>query len=248
MTDMNVTVIAGNIFTSKCQTIVNTINCVGVMGAGIALECRLRYPDMYHKYIGLCENKTIDIGLLWIYKSSDRWILNFPTKKHWKFPSRKEYLHAGLKKFLSTYREKGIESIAFPLLGADRGGIPQDESLQIMLSYLEKADIEVEIYKYDPKSKDDLYEKTKKWLLHQDIEYVVNSSGLRKNYVLKTIEAMQSTDIVQLNQLAQVKGIGIKTLEKLFNLANGSYTVKSAAESVQLTLFDSDFPVDAETQ
>ena len=81
---MSIKIISGNIFTSKCQTIVNTINCVGVMGAGIALECRLRYPEMYKKYVELCENREISIGILWLYKSEDRWILNFPTKKHWK--------------------------------------------------------------------------------------------------------------------------------------------------------------------
>ncbi len=77
---MGIKIINGNIFTSKCQTIVNTVNCVGVMGAGMALECRLRYPEMHEKYILLCKDKLIDIGLLWIYKSPEKWILNFPTK------------------------------------------------------------------------------------------------------------------------------------------------------------------------
>lgn len=219
---MSIHIIKGNIFTSKCQTIVNTINCVGVMGAGIALECRLRYPEMHRKYVHLCNKKTIDIGLLWIYKSTDRWILNFPTKNHWKYPSKREYLHTGLDKFLKTYEEKGIESIAFPLLGADKGGIPQDESLQIMMSYLDKVEVPVEIYRYDIGAKDDLYDKTKSWLLSQDIDQIVKSTELRKDYVIKVIDAIQGQNIVQLNQLARVKGIGIKTLEKVFNLARTS--------------------------
>lgn len=66
---MSVQIVTGNIFTSECQTIVNTVNCVGVMGAGIALECRLRYPEMHDKYIALCTERKINIGLLWIYKS-----------------------------------------------------------------------------------------------------------------------------------------------------------------------------------
>ena len=57
---MSIKIIEGNIFTSKCQVIVNTVNCVGVMGAGIALECRLRYPNMYNKYVQLCADKEID--------------------------------------------------------------------------------------------------------------------------------------------------------------------------------------------
>jgi O-acetyl-ADP-ribose deacetylase (regulator of RNase III) len=138
---MAVKVITGNIFTTKAQTIVNTVNCVGVMGAGIALECRLRFPEMYEKYVTLCDQGQLKIGLLWLYKGDERWVLNFPTKKHWKYPSKKEYLEKGLEKFLSTYEQKGISSIAFPLLGASQGGIDGEESLAIMLSYLEQATI-----------------------------------------------------------------------------------------------------------
>ena len=219
---MSIKILTGNIFTTHCQTIVNTVNCVGVMGAGIALECRLRYPDMYKRYVDLCSKKQIDIGLLWIYKSTDRWILNFPTKKHWKYPSKKEYLHAGLEKFVSTYKERGIESIAFPLLGADKGGIPQEESISIINHYLESIDIEVEVYRYSPIAKDDLYEKTKSYLLSQDIEYISKSTNIRRDYVRKVLDAMRSQDIYQLNQLGGVKGIGIKTLEKIFNFSQRS--------------------------
>ncbi len=217
---MGVKIVTGNIFTSECHTLVNTVNCVGVMGAGIALECRLRYPEMHHKYIHLCDENKIDIGLLWIYKSPKRWVLNFPTKKHWKYPSKKEYLHAGLKKFCDTYKEREVKSIAFPLLGTDKGGIPQEESLSIMKSYLDNIDLDIEIYRYDKKAKDDLYDKTKTLILSQDILQISNATKLRKDYVEKVIEGMKRPDIFQLNQLARIKGIGIKTLEKVFNFAN----------------------------
>lgn len=216
---MSINIIKGNIFTSQCKTIVNTVNCVGVMGAGIALECRLRYPAMYEKYVKVCESNQLSVGMLWLYKSDDKWILNFPTKKNWKYPSKIEYLHLGLKKFVDTYESKGITSIAFPMLGADKGGIPQDESLQIMVSYLNSLPIEVEIYQYDKNAKDDLYEKTRDWLINQDTAEIVKITKLRKNYIDMVVEAMQSSEIVQLNQLVHVKGIGIKTIEKLFKTA-----------------------------
>lgn len=212
---MPVTVIKGNIFTSGCQTTVNTVNCVGVMGAGIALEYRLRYPEMYERYAQLCEAGKIDIGKLWIYKA-DRWILNFPTKKHWKYPTKLEFLEAGLAKFVDTYEERGIESIAFPLLGADKGGIPPEESLALMHSYLDGLAIRVEIYKYDPGAQDDLYVATKKWLLGRDISDISRITGIRAQYVTKVLEAIGNTEIVQLNQLARVKGIGLKTMESIF--------------------------------
>jgi len=233
---MSIKIINGNIFTSKCQTLVNTINCVGIMGAGIALECRLRYPSMYERYIELCKENKIDIGLIWIYKSPDRWILNFPTKKHWKYPSRKEYLHAGLGKFMDTYQDKGIESIAFPLLGADKGGLPQEESLSIMKGYLKKADLEVEIYRYDVAAKDDLFERTKKTLLLMDIEYISTSTNLRKDYVKKVVDSIQLPNIVQLNQLGQINGIGIKTLEKIFKFAQTEINNRSDEHLGQQTL------------
>jgi len=216
---MSIKKLTGNIFNSNCQVIVNTVNCVGVMGAGIALECRLRYPEMYKKYVQLCENNLIEIGRLWLYKDEKRWILNFPTKKHWKYPSRIEYLINGLEKFTSTYKDREINSIAFPLLGADKGGIPQETSLDLMMLHLRDIDIDVEIYKYDSTSPDDIYIKTKSWLLTKEASEVASLLGLRKNYVLKVMQSMQDTHIVQLNQLAKIDGIGIKTLEKIFALS-----------------------------
>ena len=234
---MGIKIINGNIFTSKCQTIVNTVNCVGVMGAGMALECRLRYPEMHEKYILLCKDKLIDIGLLWIYKSPEKWILNFPTKMNWKYPSKKEYLHKGLKKFVDTFKQKDIQSIAFPLLGTDKGGIPQDESLLIMTSYLKEIDLDVEIYKYDTNSKDDLYDKTKEWLLNHEVEYITKSTGLRKDIVVKVIDVIKSSKIVQINQLAREKGIGIKTLEKIFAVSGKAIPTNSSKKFVQQSLF-----------
>lgn len=233
---MSIRIIKGNIFTSNCQTIVNTINCVGVMGAGIALECRLRYPKMHDDYVRFCEEKKINIGMLWIHKSPERWILNFPTKKHWKYPSKIEYLHAGLGKFLNTYQERGIQSIAFPLLGASNGGIPQELSLEIMTTYLEKADLEIEIYRHDPAAKDDLYENTKQCLLSQDIEFISKVTKLRKDYVSKVIDAMHLPNVTQLNQLKEINGIGIKTLEKVFDFARNSMTENSNTNSDQQSL------------
>ena len=217
---MSIKVIKGNIFTTKCNVIVNTVNTVGVMGAGIALECRLRYPEMYNRYVNLCENKKLDIGILWLYKSTDKWLLNFPTKKHWKYPSKIEYLESGLDKFINTYESKGIESIAFPMLGADKGGISISNSLNIMEAKLQGLPIDIEIYKYDPTAKDDLYDTTKSWVLSRSIDEISDLTKLRKDSALKLVEAMKLDEIVQLNQLAKVNGIGIKALEKIFMIRN----------------------------
>ena len=108
--------------------------------------------DIYLK----CQNQ-IQIGKLWLYNGPEKWILNFPTKYHWKYKSKTEYLHKGLQKFIDTYESKGITSIAFPLLGASNGGIPEAVSLNIMLEYLEKVDVDVEIYHFDPYAQDETF-------------------------------------------------------------------------------------------
>lgn len=139
-------IVTGDIFESNTQTIVNTVNCVGAMGKGIALEYKNRYPKMFTRYQELCKLGLIKIGSLWLYNKEPKWVLNFPTKLHWKNPSKIEYLELGLEKFVNTYDEKGITSISFPLLGASNGGIDPDISLRIMCNYLDKCDIPINIF------------------------------------------------------------------------------------------------------
>ena len=211
----------GNIFTTECQTIVNTINCVGVMGAGIAYEFKLREPDMFDKYKVLCDQKKMDVGKLWIYNTKDsdstyRKILNFPTKKHWKFPTKEEYLFKGLQKFIDTYQSKGIESIAFPLLGADRGGLSRDRSIEIMEDYLGSCNIDVEIWEFDPTAKDDLFEDFKTIFLELDDETIKKESGVRIDIVKKIRAALEIDTVNSLSGLIRVKGVGATTVEKLF--------------------------------
>jgi len=233
---MRLTILNGNIFTTKCQTIVNTVNCVGVMGAGIALECRFRWPDMYQAYVELCKKEQLKIGLLWLYKCPERWILNFPTKHHWKEPSREEYLHIGLQKFMSTYKEKKIESIAFPLLGAQHGGLDIVRSQQIMESYLLKCTIPVEIYRYDPMAPDDLFNRLKHLVARMTVTEIKNAVGLRADQAEHVLGALQDPSICQLNRLATVDGIGGKTVEKLFAFARQHTVASRPCAAVQQTL------------
>ena len=220
----------GNIFTTKAQTIVNTINCVGVMGAGIAYEFRLRHKEMFSRYIELCEKRQIDIGKLWIYKNKDKKILNFPTKYDWRYPSKEEYLHKGLQKFVDTYSQRGIESIAFPLLGAQKGGLSEKKSLEIMHHYLLQCNIEIEIWHFDPMAKDDLFEKFVAILQESDLEYLKKESGVGLSILNKVVNAVELEHINSMSSLLQIKGVGDKTVEKLFD-----YVMKSDAE---VTLFD----------
>lgn len=206
----------GNIFTTQCEVIVNTINCVGVMGAGIAYEFRLRQPDMFDKYQTLCKNKELDIGKLWIYAAEDKKILNFPTKYDWKYPSKEEYLHKGLQKFVETYQQRGITSIAFPLLGAQKGGLSPERSLSIMEQHLKNCDIDIEIWHFDPMAEDDLYNRFRSVLQELDDVTIKNESKIRIDIVKKIRAALDDNTINSISGLLRVNGVGDVTLEKLF--------------------------------
>ena len=216
----NITFTKGNIFSSDKQTIVNTINCVGVMGKGVALGFRLRYPEMYEKYRELCKTRQIAVGKLWLYKQSRevlQWILNFPTKIHWKFPSKMEYIEAGLQKFVNTYEEKGITSIAFPLLGTHNGGLDKIEVLDMMHSYLEKCSIPIDIYEYDPETPDELFNQFKeKWISMSILDK--KKLGIRANQLEIIDTAINNKSICSMTTLSECDGIGIITLQKCFNL------------------------------
>ncbi len=242
----NPTIITGNIFASQGQTLVNTVNCDGVMGAGIALEFKLRLPEMFDRYVEHCRAGRINIGSLWLYKPPDeareqRWTLNFPTKRHWKYPSKVEYLTAGLEKFLATYQGKGIQSIAFPLLGATNGGIPEEESLAVMQRYLSQCDIPVEIYRYDPKAIDDLYLEFRSRMLRHDErpddKTMAKAMGLRIDLFRKVCATLEDpNDINSLSQLASAPGIGLKTLEKCFRYVMDTPATAAADPATAPTL------------
>lgn len=216
---MAIKYIKGNIFSSKCQTLVNTVNCMGVMGKGIALVHKLRYPEMYLEYREHCKNKLIKIGSLWLYtkKENAPWILSFPTKFHWKYPSKIEWIEQGLQKFIETYDKKGITSIAFPLLGTHNGGLDTNEVKRLMDEYLGECTIDIEIYEYDPNATDNLFSSFKiKWLSLDEMT-IKAEIGMQPQYAKKISDIIQNGEINSMIELANYHGIGEKTLEKVFN-------------------------------
>lgn len=138
--------VTGDLFKAPAQTLVNTVNTRGVMGKGIALTFRKLYPDMFTEYQRLCEERQIAIGSLYLYRTPNKLILNFPTKSDWRQPSKLSYIEAGLAKFIEIYDSAGIHSIAFPPLGCGNGELDFDDVRPLMERYLQDLPIRVFIY------------------------------------------------------------------------------------------------------
>ncbi len=141
------TYIEGDLFQSSAKVLANPVNTAGVMGKGLAFEFKKRYPAMFEEYHTLCENGQFQVGDLWLYKTSDIWILNFPTKRHWREKSTLEIIETGLQKFIAIYNQEAITSIAFPKLGSGLGGLDWDTQVRpLMEQYLQPLLIEIFIY------------------------------------------------------------------------------------------------------
>lgn len=138
--------VKGDLFKTRCQTLVNPVNGFGVMGAGLALEFKRRYPDLLVAYQEACRQKECRVGRLFLFKTQERWILNFPTKHHYSTPSQKTYIAAGLNDFVRRYRSWGITSAAFPALGCGLGGLTWKEIRPLMVEKLSPLDIPIKIY------------------------------------------------------------------------------------------------------
>ena len=140
--------VAGDIFKSEAECIVNPVNCIGVMGKGLALKFKKKYNKMFIDYVMRCRKGQVKTGQPYLSKAEDRFILNFPTKQHWRDPSKLEYIEAGLKYFARNYRTWEITSIAFPKLGCGCGGLDWEKDVKpLMYKYLgDFEDITVYLY------------------------------------------------------------------------------------------------------
>ncbi len=137
----------GDLFQSEAQTLVNTVNCEGVMGKGVALEFKKRFPDMYADYVVRCEQHQVKLGQPYLYKSlSHQWILNFPTKDRWRMATRLDDIVRGLEYLLADYEKWGITSLAVPPLGCGQGQLEWRVVGRTLYQYLMKMRIPVELY------------------------------------------------------------------------------------------------------
>lgn len=140
-------ILIADILKSKAQTIINTVNCVGIMGKGIALEFKKHFPVMFADYIKRCEHKEVKLGVPYIYKTLVLpQIINFPTKDHWKSVSKITDIEKGLDYLVSHYKEWDIKSLAVPPLGCGNGQLEWKVVGPLIYKKLKDLDIPIEIY------------------------------------------------------------------------------------------------------
>lgn len=217
--------IKGNIFNSKAMAVVNTVNCVGAMGKGIALDFKLRFPEMFKEYQRICFQRLLKPGQILPYKRSNPIILNFAIKDDWKDPSKVEWIEETLQKFVDNYKRLGITSIAFPWMGAMNGGLPIEIIKDLTRKYLSNLeDIDIEVYEFDPNVPCDLY-KTLKDIAGQNnlsMLYLEKLSGIKARYWVKIIGAVKLTTVNSMHNLCNYsvdgkKIIGKTNIERLFH-------------------------------
>lgn len=143
--------ITGNILESDAQALVNTVNTVGVMGKGIALQFKKAFPNNYKAYLDACKRNEVAIGKLFVTEdknlnSGEKIIINFPTKRNWRKPSEYSYIEAGLDDLIQVINKYQVKSIALPPLGAGNGGLKWEKVKKIIEQKLQHLDIEIFVY------------------------------------------------------------------------------------------------------
>ncbi len=144
---------SGDILKCRAEALVNTVNCMGVMGRGVALQFKNAYPDNFKAYAAACKRQEVQSGRLFVFETGrltlPRYIVNFPTKRHWRGKSRMEDIEAGLKSLVECIRDRHIRSIALPPLGSGLGGLDWNKVRRLIEAALRPLE-DVQVYVYEP--------------------------------------------------------------------------------------------------
>ena len=145
----------GDMFNEDAEALVNSVNCVGVMGRGIALQFKNMYPANFEAYAAACKREEVRPGRMFVFETGQltnpRYIINFPTKRHWRGKSRIEDIESGMRALVKEIKERNIRSIAIPPLGSDLGGLQWHDVRPLMKAELTELD-GVQVIVFEPGS------------------------------------------------------------------------------------------------
>lgn len=144
------TFVTGNILDSNAQCLVNTVNCEGFMGKGIAYQFKLQFPQNNTSYIEACKTGTLKIGTIHYFHEKGKLIVNLPTKNKWREKSKIEYIDVGLSELTKLIKIKDIKSIAIPPLGCGNGGLKWTEVKPLIIKHLKPFEETIKIFIYEP--------------------------------------------------------------------------------------------------
>ena len=210
--------ISGNLFASSADALVNTVNCVGPMGKGIALEFRRRFPEMFAVYKETCEKGLLRPGLILPYRKGSPWVINFAVKDDWKHPSRIEWVEQCLEKFCQWYPTVGLRSVAFPWMGAMNGRIPLEQIQLVTRRYLSNLpDLDVEVYAFDPKASDPLFDALSRLKSALTPVAFQRQSGIRLSQVEELYKLLGQTSTISLTLVVQSGLLGKTSIDKLYH-------------------------------
>ena len=142
--------VTGNLFESDAFALVNTVNCEGFMGKGIAYQFKMRYPEMNDEYVKKCKSSKLKPGVLHIFLTGSKLIINFPTKNKWREKSKMEYISAGLDELVKLMTDRNIKSIAIPPLGCGNGGLNWCDVKTLIIQKMGCFDDSVSIFVFEP--------------------------------------------------------------------------------------------------
>lgn len=212
----------GNIFSSSAEAIVITVNCEGVMGAGIALDAKNRWPTIYDSYSKKCELKEFKIGDIMWERSESQQVALFPTKNLWRAPSNLSFLRDGLETLRNDIIRKSITSVAVPHLGCSNGGLTWSDVKPLIIEKVSDIDgLSIELWKFDQNFIDQDFQRFRNTFLSlnkKDASSWVNFSEKTEGLIRDVLGDSELNNFVQ---LSEKKGVGKKTLEKIYKASFG---------------------------
>lgn len=234
----------GDLFASKAQTLVNTVNTVGVMGKGVALEFKKRFPGMFEDYVARCDRKQVRLGEPYLYRDlAGTMVVNFPTKEHWRSPSRLADVERGLDHFVRHHAKWGLTSAAFPPLGCGNGGLEWAEVGPLIYRKLAGLPIDIELYAPYGTPKEQLSSK----FLGRPVQMSLEGRGRRQEKMVPEWVVLMEV-LRQLEQQPYANAVGRVIFQKIcyvvtemgvptgFRFGKGSYG--PFAPEVKLALHD----------